>query len=453
MDMALRYGPVSGIRTRGRHMVVVSGHEAAEHVLIANQDNYTKGIEYELLRIILGEGLLTSEGETWRRQRRLVQPLFAKRRMGDFIGHMTAATGKELDGERFRSLLPGQVVDVSESMMALTLDVVGRALFGADLTGRTAGRVGRALTDVLSLGTKMTRRLPTYLLTLLPGMDLERAMALNPEGRRFHRSLTALREVIGDLLDERRALPEPGADLLGMMLSMVDEETGEPMTDDQISDELMTFVLAGHETTSNTLAWMWRRLSLNPAARDRLFEEIDSVVGDRVPSLEDLENLSWTRATIEETMRIDAPVWTVGRKATADDEIGGFHVPAGSSVMVLISMIHRDPAIWPNPEGFDPERFMPENRKSRPRHAFMPFGAGRRICVGSTFALTEATLITAMVAQRMRFDLPVCARVEAEAAITMRPRHGLPMKVMPRDVPERPGDGLTEPALRATIPG
>jgi len=446
-DLALRYGEVASTWTRGHHFVVVSGHEAARHVLIANQDNYAKGVEYELLRVVLGEGLLTSEGETWRRQRRLVQPLFAKRHISAFVDHMTAATDDELERGHFRGIAEGQVVDVSQAMMALTLDVVGRALFGADLSGDTARRVGPAMDDVLSLGTRMTRRLPTYLLSSLPRMDLEKAIALNPEGRRFQRSLAELRRVIDELLVERRAQPESGDDLVGMMLDAVDEETGEGMSRQQIGDELMTFMLAGHETTSNALAWMWRRLSLNPAARERLFEEVDTVLGDRVPTMEDVDRLPWTKACVQETMRIDSPVWTVGRRAKADDEIGGFHVPAGSSVMVLISMIHRDPEIWPNPEGFDPSRFLPENARGRPRHAYLPFGAGRRVCVGSTFATVEATLVAAMIARRLAFDLPRGLEVEAEASITLRPRRGLPMRVFRR---RRPAAGESAPEADRT---
>ncbi len=435
MDVALRYGEVAGTWTRGRHFVIVSGHEAARHVLIGNQDNYAKGVEYELLRVVLGEGLLTSEGETWRKQRRLVQPLFAKRHISAFTEHMTRATRDELESGHFQDVADGQMVDINQAMMALTLDVVGRALFGADLSGETARRVGPAMNDVLGLGTKMTRRLPTYLLSSLPGMNLEKAMSLNPEGRRFQRSLAALRRVIDELLVERRAQTDPGDDLLGMMLDATDDETGEGMSRQQIGDELMTFMLAGHETTSNALSWMWRRLSLNPSARERLFEEVDGVLGDRPPTMDDLDSLPWTRACVEEAMRIDSPVWTVGRRALADDEINGFHIPSGSSVMVLISMIHRDPEIWPNPEGFDPARFLPENTKGRPRHAYMPFGAGRRVCVGSTFATVEATLVAAMIAQRLSFDLPRGSEVEAEAAITLRPRHGLPMHVFHRNPP------------------
>jgi len=445
MDLALEYGEVAHVKNRGRDFIVVSGHEAARRVLIANQDNYRKGLEYELLRIVLGEGLLTSEGETWRKQRRLVQPMFAKRYLKNFTEHMTRATAEVLDGEPFAGVREGEVLDVSEVLMALTLDIVGRALFGADLTGETARKVGPAMNDVLSLGTRMTRRIPTFVLANLPGMDLEKAISVNPEGRRFQRALTDLKSVIDDLLDERSRQADPGDDLVGLMLSARDEETGATMSRKQIGDELMTFMLAGHETTSNALAWTWRRLSLNPAARERLFEEVDEVLGDRVPDMDDMDRLPWTRACVEEAMRLDSPVWTVGRQAIEEDELLGYRIPKGASVMVLISMIHRDPRIWENPEGYDPSRFLPENAKGRPRHAYMPFGAGRRVCVGSTFATVEATLLAAMISRRLRFDLPRGARVEAEAVITLRPRHGLPMQVFhrqPDPVPDVPAPDL-----------
>lgn len=427
--MASDYGEVAATQARGRLIVSISSAEAARHVLVTNQDNYGKGIEYELLRIVLGEGLLTSEGELWRRQRKLVQPMFAKRHLSDFTEQMTRATADALDGSLLGSLAEGEVVDVNRAMMELTLDIVGRALFGADLTGTTAARVGPAMNNVLVLGTRMARRLPTFAASMLPGMNLRKAMALNPEGRRFQSSLDELKKVIDEVLLERAARGDAGDDLLGLLLSARDEDTGEAMSRRQISDELMTFMLAGHETTSNALSWTWRQLSLNPAARQRLFDEVDGVLGDRVPTMEDVDRLPWTRACVEEAMRITPPVWMVGRKALVDDEIDGFRIPAGSSMMVLITMIQRDPKLWPNPEGYDPERFLPENSKGRPRQAYMPFGAGRRICVGSTFAIIEATLLAAMITRRLAFDLPRGAVFDAEAAITQRPRDGLPMSV------------------------
>ena len=211
------------------------------------------------------------------------------------------------------------------------------------------------MNDVIGLGTRMVRRLPTYAASLLPGMNLEKAIALNPEGRRFQRSLAELRLVIDEVLVERNARADTGDDLVGLMLSARDEETGETMSRQQIGDELITFMLAGHETTSNALSWTFMWLSLNPAARNRMLEEVDSNIGDRVPTMDDMELLPWTRATIEEAMRLNPPVWTVGRKALEDDVIGGYDIPAGSGIMVLITMIHRDPKVWPNPEGYDPD--------------------------------------------------------------------------------------------------
>lgn len=430
--MSLDYGPVSSTYSRGRTLVVVAEHEMARQVLVTNQDNYDKGMEYDLLRMVLGNGLLTSEGELWRRQRSLVQPMFAKRHLGDFTEHMTRATSEALETGALSGLGEGDVIDVNRAMMELTLDVVGRALFGADLSGETARKVGPAMNSVLTLGVRMARRLQTFLLASLPGMDLERSFALNPENIGFRKAVSELDEVIDEVLTEREAQADKGEDLVGLMLSVTDPETGEGMSRSQVAAELMTFMLAGHETTSNALSWTFRWLSLNPGARDRMFAEIDEVVGDRTPDMEDVERLPWTRAVIEESMRLTPPVFLVGRKAREDDEIGGYRIPAGASVMVLIRLIHRDPRVWDNPEGFDPNRFLPENRTGRPTQAYMPFGAGRRICVGSSFAMIEAVLLMAMISRRYRFDLLAGVEIEEDASITLRPRSGLPMLARPR---------------------
>lgn len=432
VEMAAQYGPVSSTFSRGRTLVLLSSHEPARHVLISNQDNYVKGIEYELLRIVLGEGLLTSEGEEWRRQRRLVQPLFAKRHIAEFVGFMTDATRDSLDRGPLSGLDDGERFDLNEAMMELTLDVVGRALFGADLTGETARRVGPAMNDVLTLGSRMVRRLPTFLLASLPGFDLRRAISLNPESIRFQNAVSDLRSIIDRLLVEREAGEDLGDDLFGLMLSTRDPETGELMDRGLIADELMTFMLAGHETTSNALSWTFRWLSLNPEARERLLEEVDDVLGGETPSFDDADRLPWTRAVVEESMRLTPPVWMVGRKAIEEDEVEGHRIPAGAGAMILIRMIHRDPEVWENPEGFDPRRFLPENRAELPRSAYMPFGAGRRICVGSTFALVEATLLLAMISQRYEFDLPAWAPISEEAAVTLRPKGGMEMIARPR---------------------
>ncbi len=456
VEMSLEWGEVSSMRTRGRDLVIVAGHEPAKQVLLTDQDDYEKGAEYDLLRILLGDGLLTSGGDPWRRQRTLVQPMFAKRYLKNFTDHMTGATADALREGPLADTPDGQSVDIAEAMMALTLDVVGRALFGADLSGQTARRVGPAMSDGLLLGTRMARRPTTFMATKLPGYDLEKAMKLNPEWKRFNRALTELRSVIDDVLDERGRQDEPGEDLLGLMLSARDEETGEGMSRSQIGDELMTFMLAGHETTANAMAWTWRNLSLNPEARERLFDEVDTVLGDRIPTMDDVDRLPWTKACVEESMRLNPPVWAVGRRPQRDVQIGGFDVPRNSAVFVLIAMVHRDPAVWENPEGFDPRRFLPGNGKDRPRHAYLPFGAGRRVCVGQTFAMVEAVLLTAMIARRLAFDLPRGSRVRAEAAITLRPKGGLPMNLIRRSmspaIPLAPGTGAAPERAHCPVP-
>lgn len=438
-SMATKYGPVSATFSRGRTLVVLANHEAARHVLVTNQDNYVKGIEYELLRIVLGEGLLTSEGERWQTQRRLVQPLFAKRHIGEFVGQMTDATRDSLEVGPLSGLSEGEGVDINRAMMELTLDVVGRTLFGADLTGETARRVAPAMNDVLTLGTRMVRRLPTFIIASLPGFNMRRAIALNPESIRFRRAVEQLREVIDELLIEREMSGDPGEDLFGLMLTTTDPETGEPMERNRIADELMTFMLAGHETTSNALSWVFRWLSLNPEAREIMVGEVDEVLDGRTPSFDDADRLPWTKAVVQESLRLSPPAWMVGRKAVEEDRIGGYRIPAGAGTMVLIRSIHRDPEVWDNPEGFDPRRFLAENRDELPRTAYLPFGAGRRICVGSTFALVEATLLLAMISQRYEFDLPPWASVAEEAAVTLRPKGGLLMTTRPRNgVPSAP---------------
>ena len=228
------------------------------------------------------------------------------------------------------------------------------------------------------------------------------------------------------------------------------------MTRNQIGDELMTFMLAGHETTANAMAWTWRNLSLNPEARERLFDEVDTVLGDRIPTMDDVDRLPWTKACVEESMRLNPPVWAVGRRPQRDVQIGGFDVPRNSAVFVLIAMVHRDPAVWENPEGFDPRRFLPGNGKDRPRHAYLPFGVGRRVCVGQTFAMVEAVLLTAMIARRLAFDLPRGSRVRAEAAITLRPKGGLPMNLIRRSTPPAvplvPEAGAAPEEARCPVP-
>jgi cytochrome P450 len=427
------HGDVWHARIPGLHMYVVWRPEHVEHVLVTNQDNYYKGREHDLIRVALGDGLLTSEGELWRRQRRLVQPLFAKRHIEPFADQMTAAAARMLE-EWDATYGDGEEIDVAEAMMALTLDVVGRALFGADLTGETRRTIGNAMTQLLSELLAAGVSPVTHAARSLPGVTFERALRLRPlRRRRLRARLGELDAVVAQLIEaHRNGRAHDGDDLLSLLLGVRDEETGEAMSDSQVRDEVVTFMLAGHETTANTLTWMWRLLSLSPAAREELHAEVGEQLDGRVPVFEDADRLPWTRAVVQETLRLYPPAWNVLRHVREEDVIGGFRIPADSVVLVLIYMTHRDPEVWPNPEGFDPSRFLPDQTRARPRHAYIPFVAGRRVCVGNAFALTEATLLTAMIAQRFVLDLDPTVRVEPEALLTLRPRGGLPMRIRRR---------------------
>jgi cytochrome P450 len=435
-----RYGDVSTLRMPAAlrlpqaELMLVRNGDHARRILITNQDNYHKPLEYRILGVLLGEGLLTTDNaELWRRQRRLVQPMFAKRHLGPFAEHMTAAAAQTLD--RWGQTSSGRTIDAAEAMNAITLDVVGRALFGSDLSGPVAETVGSAMTTVLRAGIDMARAILPRVGTQLPGVTLQSTLKVHPfRWRRTQQAVSTLDEVVWRLIAERRAHPDDDQEnLLSLLLAVRDDETGEPMPDEQVRDEIMTFLAAGHETTANAMAWMWMLLSQHPDVRDRMHEEIDTVLQGRVPTAADADLLPYTLAVVQESMRLYPPVWIIVREPYEDDQLGDVAVPAGTPVAILTYLVHRDPAIWTNPEGFDPNRFLP-GAPPRPRHAFMPFGAGRRVCVGSGFALMEGVLLTAMIAQRFQLDLAPAARIIPEATITLRPKHGIPMTLTPRHV-------------------
>ena len=422
-----RYGDVVRLRVPGKTFFVLQAPEDIEHVLVANHDNYRKSFDYRLLAVVTGKGLLTNEGEAWARQRRLVQPMFSARHLAQFSSHMVDATERMLAG--WERLPSGTQIDVAAAMSGLTLDIVGRSLFGAELSGEAA-RIGPAVT--VGLRTAITfARIP--FLWLVPDRMIGLGAAILfrlpiPRLRRIHQSITTLNDVFERLIDERGSDPDAnGADLLGLLLAARDAETGEGMSRRQVRDELATFLLAGHETTANGLSWTWYLLSHHPEARERLFDEVDSVLHGRSPTADDVQKLPWTSAVFNEAMRLYPPAWIIERDAIGSDRIATFDVPRRSTVIIPPYLVHRNPRLWPEPERFHPRRFLPEHAAGRPRHAFMPFGAGRRMCVGAGFAMMEATIATAMIAQRFMLDLVPDARVVPEPTATLRPHDGMPM--------------------------
>lgn len=408
----------------GGQLFIVSRPELAAQVLVSHQANYRKARTYKPLTELLGNGLLTNEGEHWVRQRRLVQPMFSRRHVDEFGPAMVDATTRMLDV--WAKQPAGSTVDVAAEMNALTLDVVGRALFSSDLTGAAAA-VAPALATALESFEKVVRS-PLFLLV----QNYERWPT--PNRLRARGAEKVLRDVVDGMITDRRRNPEHDGqqDLLDMLLAARDQDTGEAMPEQQVRDELMTFMLAGHETTSNALSWTLMLLSQHPDARERLESEVDEVLSGRGATAEDASKLEWTSAVIDESMRLYPPAWMFEREALGADELDGVEVPPGSVVATPPYLIHRNREYWPNPEGFQPERFLPGAANGRHRLAYLPFGAGRRICVGSGFAKLEAVLLLASIVQRYRLDLLPGYRPELNPTVTLRPAGSIPMTLHSR---------------------
>ena len=425
--LTARYGDVVRVPfTPRRWWFLLSRPEHAEHVLAVNQDNYVKAFTYRPLRALVGNGLLTSEGELWRRHRRLIQPVFSRRDVAGF-GPQITASARRL-ATRWDRLAEGAPVDVAREMSALTLEIVGLALFGADLTG-DAGQLGRAM----SAGQRVA-----VLTTFLPiGWGPASTRAVRAAARRLGGAAEGVEGVATRLIAARRAGGEPAeppADLLDVLLGASDEE-GRPLTDSEICDEIATFMLAGHETTANALAWSLALLSAYPAARERLEQELAAVLGDRDPDAADAADLQWATAVVSEAMRLYPPAWTIERDALADDDVAGTPVPAGSMVAISPYLVHRHPGFWPDPAGFDPRRFLPGgdgHAGTRHRYAFIPFGGGRRACVGASFAELETVLVLATIARRFRLELTARGMPAPVAQVTLRPGRNLPMRLRRR---------------------
>lgn len=429
------YGDAVRIPFSSNHtFFLLSRPEHAEHVFVQHQDRYVKAFTYRPLKAFLGEGLLTSEGTTWKRHRRLVQPVFSHRHIQSFAPAIVEATRA-----RTASWTLGQQIDLAAEMRTLTMDVIGRVLFGTDLA-HEAEPVGQAVTRLQSammvaellpssFSPETTRSLATR---VIPGLG---------------RAATTLESLVGKIIDARIAAPHPEpTDLLDLLLAAGEGE--QPFTREEIQDEVMTLVLAGHETTANTLTWALTLLSRYPAARDRLAAEVDEVLGDRDPEAADVDSLVWTQAVVSEAMRLYPPAWTIERDAAVDDDIAGVAVSAGDTVAISPYLLHRNSEFWPNPEGFDPRRFLPGNDAGRPRYAFLPFGGGRRICVGAGLAQLEATLALATLAQTVRLDLMPGAPVRARADITLHPRGPVIATVVP---PVKPGGVVADFSDARTI--
>lgn len=388
-----------------------------KHVLLDDQKNYPRSWFYGRTKVIIGEGLVSTEGPTWRRLRRMAQPAFHHQRVAALADVMTNATEAMCAQWRARAR-PGEPIDVAAEFIGLTLRIVGRTLLSVDLGGET-DRLGPELTTVLAYGEHRI----SNLLALPPAVP-------TPRNLRYRRAIRVLDSLVYGIIADRRARPDSeSSDLLSMLLATRDEETGEGLSDRELRDQLLTFIAAGHETTAVALAWTFYLLSENPAADERLRAEISEVLDGRTPTIHDLPRLAFTRRVIEESLRLYPPVYGLVRDALKDDEIGGFHIPARSMVVISPYLTHHHPDIWPDPERFDPDRFSPERAEGRPRFAWFPFLGGPHQCIGQEFAMMEATLVVARVAQSFRLRLAQGFRVEPKPMLSLRPRDGMLMTV------------------------
>jgi cytochrome P450 len=407
LERLATYGDVVRVDVPGSAAFLLNHPDLVHEVLVAEHRSFHKGPTIQAARMLLGESLLTSEDETHRHQRRLIQPMFHHERIASYAASMVRFA--ERAGDRWTH---GLEVDLQAEMAALTLAVVGDTLFGTDVDEQRSATVRRALTDTLAMFDRVYSPL-FRLLVRLP----------SPTMRRYRRIESDLNRVIAEMIAERRAAGATGDDLLSLLLRA--REDGAGMSDEQVRDEALTLFLAGHETTAIALTWTWWLLSRNPEAEARLHGELDGALSGRPPEIEDLPNLPYTQAVVSESIRLRPPAWAIGRTALADVRANEFRIPAGSIVVVSPWLLHHDPRWWPEPGAFRPERWLAE--AERPRCAFIPFGGGPRVCIGEPFARLEAAMLLASVARRWRFASRSDRAPELQAVVTLRPRGGLPM--------------------------
>jgi cytochrome P450 len=389
------------VPARKSYTYVIHHPDDVKRVLVANHKNYTKGVGLDRVKILLGKGIMTSEGELWKRQRYMMQPLFHRRVITEFAQLIAAANERRL-ASWDELAARGEPVNLTDEMSDLTLEIVLRSIFGRDLDRLTEQLGGN----------------PFEVVTREQSRDLQFAYKF--------RSLTKL---VAQLLARRRAEPEEHFDYVAMLMAARDKESGAPMGERELIDEVMTLIVAGHETTASGLNWTWYLLSQHPQAERRLHAELDAAPAMAAPGLAEMEALPFTGQVVNEALRLYPPGWLLSRRNVAADVLGGFAVPPGTNVLLPLYLLHRHPRYWKDPDRFEPERFDSEHEAERPRFAYMPFAAGPRHCIGETFALYEMLVHLYKVARRYRLVYVPDKPLELEAQINLRTRHPLHMRL------------------------
>jgi cytochrome P450 len=434
-NIAGEYGDISYFKLGREHVYLVNNPEYIEKVLIYDHRNFKKGKRLQTAKAVLGEGLVTSEGDLHNRQRRLIQPIFHPKQIMTYSNTMTDYATRMR--ERWKD---GDMVDVSEEMMRLTLGIICKSVLNYDIESE-AREVGKALTTV----RKYSKRLQSPIGHVLDKIPVLPAVMGAREAKKELDSL--MYQLIADRRRQEQDSNDNNGkahddDLLSRLMHAQDSNShnNEKMSDKQVRDEVMTIFIAGHETTANALTWTFYLLSQNPDVEKKLYDEINSVLGDssgnnianRIPTADDIPKLQYTEKVFRESMRLYPPVWTVGRHVENDYHVGEYSIPAGSSVLMSQYVMHHNPRYYEQPERFNPDRWTDEFKTHLPRFCYFPFGGGIRGCIGEPFAWIEGILIIATIAQKWTMRLLPSQRIKLDPAITLRPRYGMKMKLMQR---------------------
>ncbi|MBI1871453.1 MAG: cytochrome P450 [Chlamydiae bacterium] len=417
MKMIHDYGDIAHFKLGPQHIFFINHPDMIQDVLVTHNKNFIKGQALNRTKPLLGEGLLTSEGELHLKQRRLIQPIFHRKNVDEYGAVMTEYA------DRIRGRWKdGEVLDISREMMRLTLLIVAKTLFNRDVEAGEAVKIGEALNTLVDAFKTM----------ILPFSEFFEKLPL-PGIRRLVKAREFLSSIIYEMIEERKGSQEKPWDLLSLLLAAQDMESGgERMSNKQVHDEAITLFLAGHETTSNALTWTWYLLSQHPEVEKKLHEEIDSVLKGKLPTMEDFPNLKYTEMVFKESMRLYPPAWAIGRRALSDYEIAGYKIPAKSIVGMSQYVMHRDPRYYSNPEKFDPGRWATEAQAHMPKFSYFPFGGGGRMCIGEHFAWMEGILLITTIAQKWKMILDPHQKIALQPAITLRPKYGMRMKLEKR---------------------
>ncbi len=409
-------GDVTTFRMGPARVYFINNPDLIRDVLVVNADKYIKGRALQRSKRLLGNGLLTNEGADHLRQRRMIQPAFHRTRIAEYARSMVSYSEKMAE-----TWHDGDVRDIDREMMNLTLQIVGKTLFDADVID-DAGNVGKAMETIIGM----------FNFLVLPFSEVLEKLPL-PQTKRFDRARKSLDNIIYKIIDERRASGEDRGDLLTMLLLAQDEDDGGTMTNEQVRDEVMTLFLAGHETTANALTWTWYLLSQNPEKEAKFHAEIDDVLNGRVPSMDDVPQLKYTEAVLAESMRLYPPAWAIGRCAVEDHELGGYTVPKGSTVLCSPYILHHDARFWENANEFIPERWETQCiKEAGQKNIYIPFGGGVRRCIGESFAWMEGILLLATIARKWKLSLAPNQQIGLKPLITLRPKYGMRMEIQKR---------------------